>query len=251
MIEIHGLTKHYCSLTAVEGLSLTVQPGEWFLFCGPNGAGKTTTIRMLMGLVAPTDGTARVFGHEVGRESLEVRRIAGYLPEDFYAYGYLSGREYLEFVADIHGLPRDEKRKRIDSLLALFAFEEEGGRYVKTYSHGMKKKLGLCAALVHKPKVAFLDEPTEGLDPGAAALVRKVIRSLCDAGMIVFMSTHLLGVAEKLCDRVGVLHHGKLLCEGKLADVQALHPGLSLEEIYLRLTGGVADERISKFMSGS
>ncbi len=251
MIEIQGLTKKYGALTAVDGLALTVHPGEWFLFCGPNGAGKTSTIRMLMGLVAPTAGTARVFGHEIGRESLEIRRIAGYLPEDFYAYGYLSGREYLDFIADVHGIPEDQKRKRIDALFALFAFEEESQRYVKTYSHGMKKKLGLCAALVHKPKVAFLDEPTEGLDPGASALVRKAIRSLCDAGMIVFMSTHLLGVAEKLCDRVGVLHHGKLLCEGRLTELQSRFPGLSLEEIYLNLTGGVAEERIERFMSGS
>ena len=251
MIEIHNLTKRYGSLTAVDDLSLVVPAGQWFLFCGPNGAGKTSTIRMLMGLVAPTAGTARIFGHEVGRESLDVRRIAGYLPEDFYAYGYLSGREYLEFIADIHGIPADEKKRRIDALFALFSFEEESRRYVKTYSHGMKKKLGLCAALVHKPKVAFLDEPTEGLDPGASALVRKAIRSLCDAGMIVFMSTHLLGVAEKLCDRVGILHHGKLLCEGRLSEVQARFPGLSLEEIYLHLTGGVAEERIERFMSGS
>lgn len=251
MIEIQGLTKRYGTLTAVDGLTLAVHPGEWFLFCGPNGAGKTSTIKMLMGLVAPTEGTARVFGHEVGRESLAVRRIAGYLPEDFYAYGYLSGREYLDFVADVHGIAPEEKKRRIDALFALFAFEEESQRYVKTYSHGMKKKLGLCAALVHKPQVAFLDEPTEGLDPGASALVRKAIRSLCDAGMIVFMSTHLLGVAEKLCDRVGVLHHGRLLCEGRLAEVQARFPGMSLEEIYLHLTGGVAEERIERFMSGS
>ncbi|MEK7866166.1 MAG: ABC transporter ATP-binding protein, partial [Planctomycetota bacterium] len=130
MIEIQGLTKKYGALTAVDGLALTVHPGEWFLFCGPNGAGKTSTIRMLMGLVAPTAGTARVFGHEIGRESLEIRRIAGYLPEDFYAYGYLSGREYLDFIADVHGIPEDQKRKRIDALFALFAFEEESQRYV-------------------------------------------------------------------------------------------------------------------------
>ncbi len=248
MIETRGLTKRFGKHLVLDELDLQVRAGEWVLYLGQNGAGKSTTMKLLMGLGEPTAGTARVLGLDPWRQGPEVRRRVGFLPEDFHPYDYLTGREYLQFVGDLFDLGRERRDRRADELLELLDLGEAAHQFTREYSHGMRKKLGIAAALMHEPRLLVLDEPTAELDPRTSDLIRLVLRGLADAGTGILMSTHILGAAEKHCDRAAILHEGKLLRCGSPAEITAQFPGLSLEEVFLRLTGTADAEKVKSFL---
>lgn len=250
MIEIEALTKKYGDLTAVSDLSLRVEPGELFVFLGPNGAGKTTTIKILTGLLQPTSGRASVAGIDVVESPIEVKKIMGYLPEDPFLYSKLTGSEFLQFVADMHGVQK--KQDKIERFIELFELFSAADELIEGYSLGMKKKVAIGAALIHDPKVLFLDEPTGGLDPKSARMMKDLLQDMRSRGTTVFMTTHILEVAEKMCDRVGIINDGKLIKVGTIEELrgearETEHKG-SLEDIFLELTGGTQKDQISRFL---
>lgn len=249
-IQTMGLTKHFGDRVVLKGLDLHAERGWWYIFLGHNGAGKTTTIKMLLGLVAPSGGEARVLGHDIRRERAAIHHKVGYMPENLRPYEYLTGFEYLQFVGDVYTIPRGVLAERTRSLLDLLDLTGAAHDLVRGYSLGMRKKLGFAAALLHEPQVLFLDEPTADLDPRAAALMRQLIRGLCDRGCTVFMTTHILTHAERFCDQVGILHQGQLLVQAPPAELRARHGGQELEDIFLELTGQVETERLSRFFAG-
>jgi ABC-2 type transport system ATP-binding protein len=237
MIAFHQLSKRYGNFTAVNQLELTVDRGEVFGFLGPNGAGKTTTIRMMMGILVPSSGRATIDGLDCQADRVELKRRVGYLPDTPIFYDYLRGREILEFVGEMHGLPRPEARERARKLLADLMLGEAAEEYAVNYSAGMKKKLGLACALIHDPAVLILDEPTNGLDPRASREVQDRLRVAAAQGKTIFLSTHLLDMAERLCSRVGIIHKGELVAVGPLHALQeGVVPGGSLEEVFLKVT---------------
>lgn len=237
MIEFDGLSKSYASFCAVAPLNLSVPRGEMFGFLGPNGAGKTTTIRMMMGILVPSGGRVRIAGFDCQREGVEVKRHVGYLPDSPIFYDYLRGREILQFIGEMHGLDREESWRRADKLLAELALGEVAEEFAVNYSMGMKKKLGFACALIHEPSVLILDEPTNGLDPRASRDVQQRLRQSVEAGMTIFLSTHILDMAEKLCSRIGIIHHGQLVATGSPQELKAdLTAGGTLEEVFLAVT---------------
>jgi ABC-2 type transport system ATP-binding protein len=243
MIEFQQLTRRYGDFTALEPLSLTVARGEMFGFLGPNGAGKTTTIRMMMGILVPSGGRALINGLDCHTQRASVQRHVGYLPDNPIYYDFLRGREILQFVAEMHGFPRREAAARAHALLAEFGLEEVTDEFAVNYSMGMKKKLGLACALIHDPEVLILDEPINGLDPRAARDVQERLRQAAAAGKTIFMSTHLLDMAEKVCTRVGIVHRGVLVATGTLAELrERVHQNASLEEVFLKVTEEGAGE---------
>lgn len=249
VIEAQGLSRQFGAHTVVNGLDLSVEAGEWYIFLGHNGAGKTTTIKMLLGLLQPTGGIGRVLGYDIRRERQAIHRVTGYMPENLRPYEYLTGLEYLEFVGDVHGLPRARCRERALRLVTLLEMDSAAGRLIRTYSLGTRKKLGFAAALLHEPQVLFLDEPTADLDPRAAGLVRTLIRALCDRGTAVFMTTHILTHAERFCDKVGILNAGKLIVQESPQSLRARYNGIELEEIFLQLTGHVNHDKVADFLA--
>ncbi|MBD3181359.1 ATP-binding cassette domain-containing protein [Candidatus Poribacteria bacterium] len=247
MITTTELTKNYGDLIAVDKLNLHVEPGELFVFLGPNGAGKTTTIKMLTGLLHPTSGKAAVAGMDIVENPLGVKRIMGYLPENPFLYDKLTGREFLEFVADVHGV--DKKRDKIGRFMELFELINSRDEMIEGYSLGMRKKIAIGAALIHDPKVVFLDEPTGGLDPKSARIMKDLLQSIRSRGTTVFMTTHILEVAEKMCDRVGIINNGSLIAVGTVSELRGEDiETSSLEDIFLNLTGGTQQEQISLFL---
>jgi ABC-2 type transport system ATP-binding protein len=237
VIALDALSKRYGEFTAVESLSLSVGRGEVFGFLGPNGAGKTTTIRMLMGILVPTSGRALIDDLDCHHDRVEVKRRVGYLPDVPIFYDYLRAREILEFVGEMHGQGRTDTRRRAGELLETFGLGDATEEFAVNYSMGMKKKLGLACALIHDPPVLILDEPTNGLDPRAAREVQERLRMSAAQGKTIFLSTHLLDMAERLCTRVGIIHRGALVSIGPVdALKQELAPGGSLEEIFLKVT---------------
>jgi ABC-2 type transport system ATP-binding protein len=243
MIEFQGLAKAYGSFNAVKPLTLTVQHGEVFGFLGPNGAGKTTTIRMMMGILVPSGGHVLIDGLDCHAEPAEVKRRVGYLPDTPIFYDYLRGREILQFVGEMHGYPRAEAAGRSARLLAEFGLQEAGEDYAVNYSLGMKKRLGLACALIHDPSVLILDEPINGLDPRASRDVQERLLAAAARGVTIFVSTHLLDMAEKLCDRVGIIHRGELVATGTLDEIRAESSASgSLEDVFLKITEEAAEE---------
>ena len=237
MIRMEGLAKRYGDFAAVEDLNLTVERGEVFGFLGPNGAGKTTTIRMLMGILVPSAGRAEIEGLDCQRDSAAVKHKLGYLPDNPIYYDYLRGREILEFVAEMHGMDRRAARERSAELLQEFQLGDAAEEFAVNYSTGMRKKLGLAMAIVHSPPVLILDEPTNGLDPRASREVEHLMKSDAARGATIFLSTHLLDMAEKICSRVGIIHHGRLVAVGSFADLRSqVSPDGSLAEVFLKLT---------------
>lgn len=237
MIEFRGLTKSYGSFCAVEPLQLVVPRGEMFGFLGPNGAGKTTTIRMLMGILVPSGGEVRVAGLDCQRDATEVKRRVGYLPDSPIFYDYLRGHEILAFVGEMHGLRRREAAVRAARLLGELALDEVADEFAVNYSMGTKKKLGLACALIHEPAVLILDEPTNGLDPRASRDVQLRLRKSVENGMTIFLSTHILEMAERLCSRLGIIHRGKLVATGSPKDLKdRVTAGGTLEEVFLAVT---------------
>ncbi len=240
MIEISGLTKTFGSITAVDDLNLTVAPGEIFGFLGPNGAGKTTTVKIMTGLLRPTRGRVTICGHDVEKEPLAAKRAAALVPDEPYVYPKLTGVEYLRFVAEIHGLRLEEQRRRIPELLEMFELSPRSGELCESYSHGMRQKLVLAGAILRNPRVLVLDEPLVGLDPKSARLVKEIFVSMAGRGTAIFLCTHVLEIAEKLCHRLGIMIEGRLTALGSLADLKnkARSPQSGLEDVFLSLTGG-------------
>jgi len=235
MIEIQGARKSFGDKVAVEGLELTVRDGEIFGFLGPNGAGKTTTIRMIAGLLRPDAGAVLVDGVDVRREPIRAKRQLAYVPDSPDVYEKLTGAQFVNFVADAYRVPREERARRTTELAAAFELTEALGDLIESYSHGMRQKIVLLAALVHAPRIWILDEPLVGLDPRSAFTLKNMMRAHADAGNTVFFSTHILEVAEKLCDRVGIIVHGRLIACGTLDELRS-RPGESLESLFLERT---------------
>ena len=248
MIETFGLTRYYGRKSAVDHLEMRVEKGEVFGFIGPNGAGKTTTIRMLSCLIQPTEGTARVGGYDIVEEPMQVKKIVGLVPENPPLYDRLTGWEYLEFVGRLYKVPEDERRRRIDELLEAFKLGDVADQLIITYSRGMKQKLAFSAALIHNPKVLLLDEPTSGVDVRAAKTMKDIIKELSEGGATVFYSTHIMELAERICQRVGIINEGRLIAVGNLDELKSRFYGTDLEDVLLKLTGGAEDRGIIEFL---
>ena len=233
MIDIHDLTKKYGDFLAVDRLSLTAAAGEIFGFLGPNGAGKTTTIRIIAGLSLPTAGSVRVNGIDVLAEPVRSKSIMGYVPDRPYLYEKLTGRELLEFVANLYGREwRDCETRAID-MLRYFDLGDWIDARIENLSHGMKQKLVLVSALVHDPSVLVIDEPMVGLDALAQRQVKRLFRRLADEGKTVFLTTHTMSVAEAVCDRIAIINHGKIIATGTTAELKSER---ALEDVFLELT---------------
>lgn len=249
-IEAAGLTKTYGALTAVQNVTLQIRPGEIYGFLGPNGAGKTTTIKMLVGLLKPSAGVARIDGYDVQRQPLAAKSRLGYVPDQPVLYDKLRGREFLAFVARLYRVDAATAARRGEELLRVFDLADVGSDLVESYSHGMRQKLALAGALIHRPNVLFLDEPTVGLDPKSARLIKDLLLQLRESGVAVMMSTHILEIAERMCDRVGIIEHGQLIAEGSVADLRSRRGGAqSLEDVFLELTGGADYAELARVLS--
>jgi ABC-2 type transport system ATP-binding protein len=237
MIELRGVTKTFGSKRAVDRLDLDVHAGELFAFLGPNGAGKTTTIKMVCGLLLPTEGTVRVGGHPA--VSQEARQVVAYVPDQPFLYEKLTGREFLKFVVEMYGLDRRAAARRIDELVETFEMADYVDDLCENYSHGMKQRVVFASALVHNPRVLIVDEPLVGLDPRSARIVKNLFVAQARAGVAVLMSTHLLSIAEELADTIGIIDRGRMLARGPLSQIraEAQHHG-PLEDLFLKLTGG-------------
>jgi ABC-2 type transport system ATP-binding protein len=245
LIEAVALRKNYGDTQAVKGIDLQIMPGEIFGFLGPNGAGKTTTIKMLVGLLRPSGGVARIGGHDIQREPIAAKRLLGYVPDQPYLPEKLTAREFLEFIAGLYQLDRAVARRRGEELLRLFDLDERGDELIGGYSHGMRQKTALAGALLHNPQAFFLDEPTVGLDPRSARLIKDLLREVAGRGTAIFMSTHILEIAERMCDRVAIISEGRIIAIGTMDELRAGRSGESLEDIFLELTGGAEEAEIA------
>lgn len=252
-INSEALTKSFGGRQAVQNLHLQAYSGEIFGFLGPNGAGKTTTIRMLTGLLKPTGGEAAIAGFDVATQSIEVKRRIGYLADPPFLYEQLTGWEFLEFIAELYGVPFDGVSDRAQRLLELLELDTRVGELVEGYSHGMRQKLALVGTLLHDPEVLFLDEPTAGLDPRSARAVKDLLVELARRGRTVFLSTHILEIAQHMCHRVGIINEGELIAVGSLDELreQARAGEASLEDLFLELTGGADVREIADVLEAS
>lgn len=250
MIKTVGLMKKFQSVLAVDRLDLDIPPGEIFGFLGPNGAGKTTTVKLMTGLLRPTAGRAWVAGFDVQDEPRKAKMVMGLVPDQPYVYPHLTGNEFLRFVGDLYEVALSYQKKKIPELLEMFELGDMGSELVETYSHGMRQKLVLAGVLLHQPKVLFLDEPMVGLDPKSARLVKDVFQRLSETGVTLFMCTHVLEIAERLCHRVGIVQQGRLTRVGTIAELraQAAQSG-SLEDVFLSLTGGDQYRDLLKYLA--
>lgn len=250
MIEALELTKKFNEFTAVDSLSFTVASGETYALLGPNGSGKSTTMRMLLGLLRPTEGTARISGYDIRKEIVAAKRVMGYVPEEPVLPERLTGWEYVNYVADIWGVERGEEREEeIDELLTLLDIRDASDDLIETYSKGMSRKTSLIAALVHRPKVLILDEFQAGIDPRGAATIKEILNGLSSRGATVLMSTHILEIAEQMADRIGIIQEGHMVAEGTMDELKQKARGqASLEEIFLDLTGGPDMQLIAQYL---
>ena len=246
MIHIENLTKTFGPKIAVNGLDLEVAAGEFFCFLGPNGAGKTTTIKLITGLLRPTSGSVRVGGHDIQSDPLAAKRLLGYVPDHPFLYDKLTCREMMRFVAGLYQISEEDFEARCDALLETFAIYPMRHQLVQDLSHGMRQKLSFASCFLHEPQAVIVDEPWVGLDPHSIRDVKRYLRAKTDEGVTVFMSTHTLSIAEELADRIGIIHRGRLLHLGTVAEIKALakNPG-SLEDVFIELTGTEEEELVS------
>jgi ABC-2 type transport system ATP-binding protein len=264
-ISTHNLTRRFGDLTAVDNVNLTVTHGQFFGFLGPNGAGKSTTIKMLTGLLAPTSGQIEILGLDLIKDPVEVKRQIGVVPEGMALFGRLTGSEFLNFAGRMYGLDRETAARRTVELLDFMQLADQRGKLVTDYSHGMQKKLAMAAAVIHGPKVLFLDEPFEGVDAVAAGTLKNMLTGMIARGATIFLTTHVLEIVERLCSHVAIIHQGRLVAQGSLEELRAgvaaqmTGPGtlgpnadappsakMTLEEIFLRTVGGVrSDQELS------
>ncbi|MBE0447850.1 MAG: ABC transporter ATP-binding protein [Actinobacteria bacterium] len=252
MIKAIELTKRFGSVTAVNNVNLAISKGELFGFLGPNGAGKTTTIKMLTGLLKPTEGRVEIGGFDIAKEPLKAKSLFGYVPDQPNVYDKLTAREFLTFIADLYRVDGKTRERKLGDLLQLMELEDRGDELIQGYSHGMKQKVAIAGALIHDPRVIFLDEPTVGLDPKSARKIKDILRELCNRGVTIFMSTHILEIAERMCDRVGIINKGDLVAVGTVEELrhQARGENSSLEDIFLQITGGSEHEDVIGFLGG-
>lgn len=244
-VEAIQLTRAFGSKLAVDHLDLCVDEGEFYGFLGPNGAGKSTTIKMLVGLLRPTSGQARIAGIDIWQEPLRAKQLIGVLPEGLSLYERLTAREFVRFVGAMYGLSRQDAAQRADELLAVMALDADADKLIVDYSQGMRKKTALAAAIIHTPRVLFLDEPFEGIDAISGRAIRNVLQRLRERGTTIFFSSHILEVVERLCTRIGVIAQGRLVAEGAMAELrtmaQAGENG-TLEDIFLRTVGATHEQ---------
>jgi len=248
LVETSHLVKNYGDKPAVDDVTFQVYGGEIFGFLGPNGAGKTTTIKMIVGLLHPTAGSVKVGGYDVVQQPVQAKAACGYVPDEPNLYAKLTGRELLRFVGDLYNLDRAQAARRSEELLRLFGLMEAADDTTDSYSHGMRQKTSLAAALVHDPKVLILDEPTVGLDPKSARMIKDILRQMADRGAAVMLSTHILEIAQNMCDRIGIINQGKLIAAGTMEELQRAQGESSLEDIFLSLTGGVEYAEIAEVL---
>ncbi len=256
-IATENLTRRFGDLVAVQDVNLRVAPGQFFGFLGPNGAGKSTTIKMLTGLLAPTSGRIEILGLDFAQNTVEVKRQIGVVPEGLALFGRLTGAEYLTFVGRMYGLDRETTASRTGELLEFMQLADQPRKLVTDYSHGMQKKLAMAAAVIHGPKILFLDEPFEGVDAIAAGTLKAMLQRMIARGATIFLTSHVLEIVERLCSHVAIIDRGQLVAQGSLeelrAGVEAQAPGmtsggkLTLEEIFLRTVGGTrsAEQELS------
>lgn len=251
-IAARALTRRFGEFTAVDGVTLAVAPGQFFGFLGPNGAGKSTTIKMLTGLLAPTSGQIQILGRDFSADPLEVKRQIGVVPEGLALFGRLTASEYLRFVGRMYGLDRQTTNRRTEELLDFMNLASEPKKLVTDFSHGMQKKLALAAAVIHGPRVLFLDEPFEGVDAIAAGTLKAMLQRMTERGATIFLTSHVLEIVERLCSHVAIIHQGRLVANGSLEELRSgvaasltgpqFSPQsgekLTLEEIFLRIVGG-------------
>ena len=241
------LTRRFGALTAVDAIDLTVAAGQFFGFLGPNGAGKSTTIKMLTGLLAPTSGRMQLLGLDFASNTVDVKRQIGVVPEGMGLFERLTGREYLHFVGRMYGLDRATTAKRTEELLEFMQLADRPKSLIADYSHGMQKKLALAAAVIHGPRILFLDEPFEGVDALAAGALKALLGRMTARGVTIFLTSHVLEIVERLCSHVGIIHNGRLVAQGSLEELRAGVAGedgkTTLEEIFLSIVGRGGDER--------
>ena len=252
MIRLTDLTKRYGKFTAVDGISLEVSRGELFGLLGPNGAGKTTTMRMIAGILQPTSGSVVVGGVDMLGRPLEAKSRIGFIPDRPFVYDKLTGGEFLRFAAALYGQDGERVERRIDELLEIFDLTAWKHELTEAYSHGMRQKLIICGALVHRPELIIVDEPMVGLDPKSARLLKDLFRQFVDRGGTVLMSTHTLEVAEAVCDRMAIMHRGRIQALGTMDEMrqQTAAGDSSLEELFLRLTGGLREGQLDSALDG-
>lgn len=260
-VETIDLVRRFGDFTAVDQINLHVPRGSFFGFLGPNGAGKSTTIKMLTGLLAPTSGQIQVLGQNIEDHPLEVRRRIGVVPEDLNLFERLTGAEMLSFTGRMYGVSAEELSRRAPELLELMDLKDEPKKLIVEYSHGMKKKLSLACALIHRPEILFLDEPFEGIDAIASRMLKDLLSRLTARGMTVFLTSHVLEIVERLCSDIAIIAQGRLLAAGPLAELQhgiqvgedgsAMRGPVSLEEYFIRIVGGVRsadDEEVLQWL---
>ena len=238
MITLKNLTKHFGSVHAVKELNLHIPEGQLFCFLGPNGAGKTTTIKMMTGLLRPTSGSARIGGIDIVQDPLAAKRMMGYIPDMPYLYDRLTGREFFEFTGDLYRVDRATIRSELKNLFDQFGLQECCDRLVRDMSHGMRQRLIYAATFLHQPRVLFIDEPLIGLDPRTIRMIKELLRTKAESGVTIFLTTHILTLAEDIADRIGIIDNGELIADGTMDDLRQGEGSLnSLEDIFLSLTG--------------
>jgi ABC-2 type transport system ATP-binding protein len=238
-VELKGVVKRYSEILAVNQVDLAINKGEIFGLLGPNGSGKSTIMKMLLGLVQPDAGSVYVLGLDVKKDAVAVKQLVGYAPESSHLYEFLTGIEFLDFIGDIYGMEAEDKKNRINEYLKVLQLEGREGDMISSYSSGMKQKIALIAAFLHKPKLLVLDEPLNGLDPRSARIVKDFLQQLKLQGVTTIMSTHILEIAQAVCDRIGIIYQGRILALGNMEELRkmAMLPSSGLEEIFLKLTG--------------
>ena len=238
MIEIRNLTKSYSNseIKAVDDLSFTVEKGEIFGFLGPNGAGKSTTIKCLTGILPYSDGSISICGNDLKREPIAAKMKIGYVADEHILYDTLTGMEYINFIADVFNVSDTDRKERIDNYATIFEMNDKLGQKISSYSHGMKQKISIIAALVHQPDVWILDEPMTGLDPKSSFALKQLMKEHAAQGKVVFFSSHVLEVVEKVCTKIGIINKGRLLAIGSIEDIKKQREDSSLEDLFLNLT---------------
>ena len=234
MISFENVNKSFGAKKAVDNLNLTIEDGKVFGFIGPNGAGKTTTIKMLTGILTPDSGIIKLNGLDIVKDPIEAKRTFGFVPDAFDMYERLTGLEYLRFMGDVYSVDAARRKEHIEKYRGLFGLEDAANQQIRAYSHGMKQKLAITGALMHEPSIWILDEPMVGLDPQSVFLLKEEMRGHADSGRTVFFSTHVLDVAERLCDEIGIIKHGKLIANGTLEELRG-GADSTLEELFLEL----------------
>jgi ABC-2 type transport system ATP-binding protein len=250
MMQVQDLSKRFGTLPAVDRVTLEVRGGEIFGFLGPNGAGKTTTIKMLAGLIKPSSGRVIIDGWDLEERPQEAKRVVGFIPDRPFLYEKLTAGEFLKFHAGLYGCDSGRIDERMTSLLRLFGIEDWKDNLIESFSHGMKQRLVMISAFLHQPRIIIVDEPMVGLDPGGARLVKEVFRTFALRGGAVFMSTHTLEVAEEVCDRMAIIHQGRIVASGTIDELRhkAGSEGMKLETLFFKLTGGEEERRLAETM---